>query len=157
VRGAPRADHRDGRPAALGRSVLLAALAALLAPGVASAAIFIRLTETSVHRGGRLQLLGNAAAMPLYVLPVARAPSCMRHDTCASLMRRSSPPKPPFARIGRTPGTSPGFTSTHSFVVRLPQRISISRYKLFVWCAPCDGTLIPANSGLSSQTLRIRP
>jgi len=137
------------------RALLFGCVAALLAARPASAAIFVRLTETSVNRGGRLHLVGNAAAMPLYVLPVAHVPSCMRYDTCASLMRRSAPPKSPFAFVGRTPGTPPGFAPTRLFVVRLPKRIPTGRYKLFVWCLPCGGTLIPASEGVSSQTLRI--
>jgi hypothetical protein len=137
------------------RALLLGFVAALLAAGPASAAIFVHLTETSVHRGGRLHLFGNAAAMPLYVLPVAQMPLCMRYDTCASLMRRSAPPRSPFVFAGRTPGTSPGFGPTRLVVVRLPKRIRPGRYKLFVWCVQCGGTLIPASAGVSSQTLHI--
>ena len=137
------------------RALVLGFVVALLVAGPASAAIFVHLKETSVHRGGRLRLVGNAAAMPLYLLPVAQMPSCMRYDTCESLMRRSVPSRSPFVLAGRTPGTSPGFGPTRLVVVRLPKRIPPGRYKLFVWCVPCGGTLIPASAGVASQTLRI--
>jgi hypothetical protein len=139
----------------LGRALLVGLVCALVFADAASAAIFLHVTQSTVQRGGRLHLRGNASAMSLYVLPLARASSCVRLDTCATLMRRRKAPSPPFVRVGRTPGTTPGFAATHSFVVRLPGRIPVGRYRLFVWCVPCGGTLIPATAGTLSQTLRV--
>jgi hypothetical protein len=139
------------------RLVLVTFVAALVAAGSASAAIFIRLTATTVHRGGVLLVNGNAEAMPLYALPVARMPFCMRHNTCSQPMRRATPPSAPFVGIGRAPGESAGFATTRTFAVRLPRGLHPGRYKVFVWCEMCGGTLIPAGDNLSGQTLRVTP
>jgi hypothetical protein len=139
------------------RAALVACAAALVSADSASAAIFIRLTATTVHSGGVLRVVGNAEAMPLYALPVARTPFCMQHSTCAGLMRRATPPRTPFILVGRAPGNSAGFATTRAFAVRLPRGLRPGRYKVFVWCEMCGGTLIPAGENISGQTLRVVP
>ncbi|HEX9381340.1 MAG TPA: hypothetical protein VF891_07555 [Gaiellaceae bacterium] len=137
------------------RALFVACVVALFAAAPASAAIFLRLTATTIHRGGLLHLAGNPEAMPLYALPLARVPRCMRDGGCAELMRRSNPPTRPFVFIGRTPGSSPGFAVVRAFTIRVPRELARGRYKLFVWCRPCGGSLIPVGTNAFGQTLRI--
>jgi hypothetical protein len=121
----------------------------------ATGAIFVRLTATTVHRGGVLRLVGDAAGMPLYALPAARMP-CARFGTCTEPIQRATSPKRPFVFIGRVPaGSSSNTTPTQPVAIRLPRRLQAGRYKIFVWCERCGGSLIIAGTDSSGQTLRV--
>jgi hypothetical protein len=135
---------------------LLVFTAALVVATPADAAIFIRVTTTTVQRGGVLHVVGNAAHMPLYALPAARMP-CARHGTCPGIpIHRDSPPKrKPFVFLGYTPGSFSGFMRAHAFAIRLSRAVRPGRYKVFVWCAACGGSLIMAGNDPSGQTLRV--
>ena len=134
--------------------MLMATLVAALAAATpADAAIFIRLTTTSTHRGGIVRLAGNADHMPMYALPAARMP-CARYGTCqAAPIHRASPPERPFVFLGDTPS---GSGRPRPFAIRLPRMVRPGRYKVFVWCQTCGGSLIIAGSDSSGQTLRVR-
>ena len=134
-----------------------AVLAVALATATdATAAVFIRLTTTAVHRGGVLNLVGNADHMPLYALPRARL-SCARRDTCPGPIHRAARPKRPFVFLGYTPTAPSESTPTQWFSVPLPRALRPGRYKVFVWCQTCGGSLIIAGSNSSGQTLRVLP
>ena len=136
---------------------MLVALVAALATGrPAVAAIFIRFTPTSVPRHGVLRVLGNGAHMPLYALPAARMP-CARFGTCsATPIHRDAPPRrKPFVFLGYTPGATRGFMPVRRFPIRLPRALRPGRYKVFVWCKMCGGSLIVAGDNQSGQTLRV--
>jgi len=106
----------------------------------ATAAIFIRLTTTTVQRGGILHLVGNADRMPLYALPAARIP-CARYGTCpAAPIHRAAPPKRPFVFLGYTPVALNEAMPTRAFSIRLPRALRPGRYKVFVWCEMCGGS-----------------
>ena len=129
-------------------------LAALAAATPAVAAISVRLTATTVRRAGVLRLAGNATQMPMYALPAARMP-CARYGTCPGAPpHRSTPPKRPFVFLGTTPS---GSTRTRAFAIRLPRTLPAGRYKIFVWCKPCGGSLIVAGIDASGQTLHVLP
>lgn len=133
-----------------------AALAVALALTTsAEAAIFIRLATTTARRGGALEVTGNASHMPLYALPAARMP-CARYGTCSGPIHREVPPRPPFVFIGYTPNVG-GAIRTRAFAIRLPRALAPGRYKVFVWCKRCGGSLIVAGTDSSGQTLRVRP
>jgi hypothetical protein len=136
--------------------LLLLVAAALVTATPAAAAIFIRLTTTSAHHGGVLRAVGNAAHMPLYALPAARMP-CAQYRTCSPkpIHRDAAPRRKPFVLLGYTPGSTSGFRPTQPFSIRLPQTLRPGRYKVFVWCAMCGGSLIVAGDGPSGQTLRV--
>jgi hypothetical protein len=124
-------------------------LAALVVAPTAEAAIYVRLMSTTVHRGGLIRLVSNAHAMPVFAIPAAKLSLCRRYDTCASLERRAHPPNKPYVWLGRVPGRG---TSTRSLALRLPRSLEIGRYRIFVWCKPCGGSLIPA-----VEQLRVTP
>jgi len=135
--------------------LVLALIAALATTTPAGAAIFIRLTTTTVHRGGVLRLTGDAAHMQLYALPSARMP-CARYGTCPEPVHRDAPPKrAPFVFLGYTPGATDGFMPTQAFAIRLARALRPGYYKVFVWCAPCGGSLIVAGNDSSGQTLHV--
>jgi hypothetical protein len=118
----------------------------------ASAAIFVRLTTTTVHRGGVLRLVGNTSHMSLYALPAAQM-RCARYGTCSGApIHRTTPPKRPFVFLATTPS---GPTRTRGFAVRLPATLRPGQYKIFVWCKSCGGSLIVAGRDSSGQTLRV--
>jgi hypothetical protein len=133
---------------------LAALLVALALATPAVGAIFVRLAATTVPRGGALRLVGNANHMALYALPAARMP-CARYDTCSGApIHRTTPPKRPFVFLGTTPS---GSTRMRGFAVRLPRTLRPGRYKIFVWCKSCGGSLIIAGRDASGQTLRVLP
>jgi hypothetical protein len=132
---------------------------AAIAASPAFGAIFIRLATVHVHRAGRVRIVGNAAHMRLYALPVRKMP-CVEHGTCAGFLRRAKAPSGrPFVLLGRAPGVSSGMTSTRAFTVRLPRALHAGKYVVFVWCASCGGSLISAGTNPSGQpqTLIVRP
>jgi hypothetical protein len=134
---------------------VLVVVAALAAATPAPAAISIRLATSTVHRGGSLRLLGDAAHMPLYALPAARMP-CARSDTCAEPIHRAAAPKrKPFVFLGYTPGATAGMAPSRTFSIRLPRALRPGAYKVFVWCAACGGSLIVAGPDSSGQTLHV--
>jgi hypothetical protein len=134
---------------------VLALITALATATPATAAIFIGLTTTTVHRGGTLRLVGDAAHMPLYALPAARMP-CARHGTCpAPIHRAAAPRREPFVFMGYTPGATDGMLPLRAFSIRLPRALRPGGYKVFVWCAMCGGSLIVAGSDASGQTLHV--
>ena len=124
--------------------VLLGIGAALATAAPASAAVFVLLRTTTVHRGGVVRLAGNANGMPLYALSVTRYP-CARTNTCTGPLHRASPPKRPFVLLGRM---------AHQRI-RLPRDLKPGRYKVFVWCARCGGSLIIAGRDDNGQTLHV--
>jgi hypothetical protein len=139
------------------RAFLLAGLflIALVSVMTAGAAIFIRLTVTTVHRGGVLRLVGDASGMPLYALPAARMP-CARFNTCIEPIARARAPERPFVFVGRIPvAASNRSTPAQPFAIRLPRSLRPGRYKIFVWCAACGDSLIVAGTDSSGQTLRV--
>jgi len=128
---------------------------ALASVSAAGAAIFISLSATTVHRGGVLRLVGNANGMRVYALPAARMP-CARSDTCGEPLRRATAPRRPFVFLGRLPvAPSSGGMPTRSFAIRLPRSLRPGRYKVFVWCETCGGSLLVAGRDSSGQTLRV--
>ncbi len=134
---------------------VLVLITALATATPANAAIFIRLTATTVHRGGILRLVGDAAHMPLYALPAARMP-CSRYGTClAPIHRAAAPKREPFVFLGHTPGVTTGMMLPREFSIRLPRSLRPGGYKVFVWCATCGGSLIVAGSDASGQTLHV--
>jgi len=135
---------------------VLALITALATTTPATAAIFIRLTTTAVHRGGILRLVGDAVHMPLYALPAARMP-CARYGTCPAspIHRAAAPKREPFVFLGYTPGATGGMMPTREFSIRLPRALRPGGYKVFVWCATCGGSLIVAGSDASGQTLHV--
>lgn len=139
-------------------AVPVAAVAvALAAAAPATAAIFIVLTTTTVHRGGVVQFEGNAKHMPLYALPAARMP-CARHGTCPMApIHRARRPKRPFVFLGYAPAAPRGSIRTRTFTIPLPRTLRPGRYKVFVWCRACGGSLIVAGGDSSGQTLRVLP
>jgi hypothetical protein len=139
------------------RALIVACAAALVTAGSASAAIFIRLQTTVARPGGVIRIVANTSAMPLYALPVARIPSCMRSGECMKLMHTAAAPRAPFVFLGRTPGRSGGFMPVRAFRLKLPLALEHGSYKVFVWCRPCGGTLIVAGTTDAGQTLRIEP
>jgi hypothetical protein len=121
----------------------------------ATAAIFVRLTATTVHRGGVLRLVGNASGMPLYALPAARMP-CARFNTCTEPIHRTMAPRSPFVFLGRAPvAPSNSAMPTRPFAIRLPGSLRPGRYKIFIWCKACGGSLIVAGTDASGQSLRV--
>jgi len=136
--------------------LFLLVASALATATPAAAAIFVRLTTTSAHHGGVLRAVGNAAHMPLYALPAARMP-CARYGTCSPtpIHRDAAPRRKAFVLLGYTPGATGGFTPTQPFSIRLPETLRLGRYKVFVWCAMCGGSLIIAGNDSSGQTLRV--
>jgi hypothetical protein len=136
-------------------TVVLALLGVLAMVSPAAAAIFIRLTTTAVPRGGVVRFVGDAAHMPLYALPASRMP-CARYGTCPPVIHRAAPPRRPFVFLGEIPAAS-GPRPTRSFRIRLPRSLRPGRYKVFVWCAECGGSLIVAGTDSSGQTLHVLP
>jgi hypothetical protein len=131
--------------------------AAIASPAVA--AIFIHLATLHVHRGGSLRIVGNAAHLPLYALPVRRMP-CIKSGTCSGEpIHRATAPRRPFIFLGRAPGGAGGRTTTRTFTLRLPQGLPAGRYVVFVWCASCAGSLISAGTNPTGQpqTLDVLP
>src|SRR5689334_7774284 len=108
------------------------------------------LSTATVHRGGVLRVTGDASRMPLYALP-ARLYPCARTATCSSPLHRDAAPKRPFVLLGYTRRGS----STRASRIRLPKSLRAGRYKVFVWCAQCGGSLIIAGSDDSGQTLHV--
>jgi hypothetical protein len=107
------------------------------------------------QRGGVLRLVSNANGMPLYVLPAARMP-CARFNTCSEPIRPNTPPKRPFVFLAHLPhAPSRSAMPTRPFAIRLPADLRPGRYKVFVWCKTCGGSLLVAGSDASGQTLRI--
>jgi len=135
------------------RAVVAACVLALAAAAPAGAAIFVRLTTTVTQRGGILRGIGNGGGMPLYVLPVNRVPFCMRHNVCDGPLRSARVPRPPYLPIGRLP-TGRTSVATRAFALRLPRTVAPGRYKVFVWCRLCGGTLLVAGTN-AGQTLRV--
>lgn len=139
------------------RALIIACIAALITAGSATAAIVIRLQTTLAHPAGVIRVVGNASAMTLYALPVARIPPCMRSGECMTLMHTAVAPRAPFVFLGRTPGRSVGVAPVRAFSLKLPLALEPGSYKVFVWCRPCGGTLIVAGTTDAGQTLRIVP
>jgi hypothetical protein len=139
------------------RALIVACAAALLTTGSATAAIFIRLQTTVAHPGGVIRVVGDASATPLYALPAARIPSCMRSGECMKLMHTAVAPRAPFLFLGRTPGKAVGFAPIRAFRLKLPLALEPGSYKVFVWCRSCGGTLIVAGTTDAGQTLRVVP
>jgi hypothetical protein len=135
--------------------VIVASVVALVTASSASAAIYIRLQTTVARRGGVIRVVGDASAMALYALPLARIPSCMRNGECMKLMHSDVAPKAPFVFLSRTPRIAADSTPVHAFKLRLPARLAPGRYKVFVWCRSCGVTLIVAGTPDAGQTLRI--
>jgi hypothetical protein len=131
-------------------ALVLIVVAALAAAASATAAVFVLLRTTTVHRGGVVRLVGYAHRLPLYVLPAARYP-CARTNACTAPIHRASPPKLPYILIGRAPAES----GARAFRLRLPEAVRPGRYKVFVWCKRCGGSLLIAGSDDSGQTLHV--
>ena len=128
----------------------MGAVLVLAAP--ASAAIFIRIATVHVHREGLVRIVGNARHMPLYALPAHRMP-CIKVYAACQPMRRATAPRRPFILLGRAPGKLGAhydYTS-RSFTMRLPRALPAGKYVVFVWCASCGGSLIPAGTNPSGQ------
>ena len=93
--------------------------------------------------------------MPLYALPASPMP-CARYRTCSDpIHRMGRPTHKPFTFLGYTPSIT-GMTS-YAFVVRLPRALQPDRYKIFLWCGRCGGSLVVAGTDSSGQTLRVLP
>jgi len=132
----------------------------LVVASTASAAIFMRLSTSHAHRGGIVRIFGNPRHMPLYALPIRKLP-CIKHNTCTGLIHRATLPKRPFVLLGRAPGEGSGDYAPppRAFTIRLPEALSAGKYAVFVWCAPCGGSLISAGTNPSGQPqiLVVRP
>jgi hypothetical protein len=138
-------------------SILLASLAVLATAAPAGAALGLRLIDETVARDGVLRLSGNAQHMPLYALPAKRMP-CARYGTCPSpIHRKAAPKRRPYVFLGYTSAGTSGLTAARTFRLRLPHDLRPGRYKVFVWCALCGGSLIVVGSDSSGQTLRVLP
>jgi hypothetical protein len=128
---------------------VLAAAAVVVAP--AAGAIFIRLTTIDAHRGQVVRMVGDAAHMPLYALPLRDMP-CATLGTCVGpFHRHERPSRSPYVFLGYTPGVTVGMVRPHAFLVRLPRAMRIGTYVVFVWCASCGGSLINAAADASGQ------
>jgi hypothetical protein len=131
----------------------LALIAATSLAEPAAGAVFIRLSTLKVHRGGVLRLVGDADHMPLYALPASLMP-CARYGTCSDPIHRTKQPRrKPFTFLGYTPSNA-GMTA-RAFTLRLPRALKAGRYKIFVWCSRCGGSLIVAGADSSGQTLHV--
>jgi hypothetical protein len=127
----------------------LGAVLVLAAP--ASAAIFMRLSTVHVQRGALVRIFGNPRHLPLYALPVRKLP-CVKHHTCSGAIPRKTVPRRPFVLLGRAPGKVGAIhDAPRAFTMRLPRALPVGRYVVFVWCAPCGGSLISAGTNPSGQ------
>ena len=122
----------------------LALAGGLAVAAVAHAAIYVLLSTTTVHRAGVVRLAGNTNGMPLYALPATRYP-CARTNTCAGPIHLRRPPRSPYVPLGRASAGK----------IRLPRTVKPGRYKVFVWCERCGGSLIIAGRDDNGQTLHV--
>ena len=143
------------------RTLALAAVlsAVLVFASPVSAAIFMRLANVHVHRGGSARIFGNPRHMPLYALPIRKLP-CIRSHTCAGAIHRTKAPRRPFVLLGRAPGKAAANYdyAPRAFTIRLPRALPAGKYVVFVWCASCS-SLISAGTNPSGQpqVLDVRP
>lgn len=126
--------------------------AVLALAAAASAAIAMRLLNFHVQPGGRVRIYGNPRGTPLYALPARKMP-CIKTHRCTGAIRRATAPRRPFILLGRAPGTTSGTYdyTERTFAIRLPRALPAGRYVVFVWCASCGGSLIPAGTSPSGQ------
>jgi ABC-type Fe3+-siderophore transport system permease subunit len=131
---------------------LFGVLAAVLMLGsTASAAIFMRIANVHVQRGGIVRFYGNPRHMPFYALPARKMP-CIRSRTCAGFIHRAAVPQGPFVLLGHAPGAvSKVDRAPRAFTIRLPRALTAGKYVVFVWCAACGGSLISAGTNPSGQ------
>src|SRR2546423_4400961 len=119
-------------------------IATCLALAEAAQADFgLTITTLSVRSSGVLRGYGNAAGMPVYLVPESRAPrpsSCHGgKGLCPPLSAR--PPGKPYVLLGRLPGRyTPRTVRRVRFAFRVPT-VPSGRYQVVFWCRPCGGSL----------------
>ena len=148
-----REDRRRSSCVRAVATVIAIGFLALAAP--AAADVGIDLTVLKARSGGWLYATSNASGMPVYLIRSALSPApwarCHGNGVCSPRTRR--PPRAPFVRLGRVPGTS-GEIARHTFRLRLPQ-VPAGRYRVFLYCRACGGSLLVSGQTLRGQTLTI--
>jgi hypothetical protein len=129
--------------------LLLLLLPALVLVPAAGADVGITLTTLVVHRCGWIRGVGDGSGLPVYLVPKRFAPR--REGT--SEPRSKQPPRRPFILLGRLRRTRDPYADQR-FRFRVP-RVRPGRYRVFLYCGPCGGSLIVSGNSLEGQTLRI--
>ena len=131
------------------KPLLLLMLVALVLVPPANADVGIVLTTLVVHRCGWIRGVGDGSGLPVYLVPNRFAP---RREGPAE-PRSKQPPRPPFILLGRLRRTSDPYANQR-FRFRVP-RVHLGRYRVFLYCRACGGSLIVSGISFEGQTLRI--
>jgi hypothetical protein len=131
------------------KPLLLLVLLALVLVPAAGADVGITLTTVVVHRCGWIRGVGDGSGLPVYLVPKRFAPR--REGT--SEPRSKRPPRRPFILLGRLRKTRDPYADQR-FRFRVP-RVRPGRYRVFLYCGPCGGSLIVSGNSFEGQTLRI--
>jgi hypothetical protein len=129
--------------------VLPLLLLALLRVPAAGADVGITLTKLVVHCSGWIRGVGDGSGLPVYLVPNRFAP---RREG-PSEPRSKQPPRRPFILLGRLRRTRSPYANQR-FRFRVP-RVRPGRYRVFLYCGPCGGSLIVSGNSFEGQTLRI--
>lgn len=131
------------------KPLLLLPLVALVLVPSASADVGIVLTTLVVHRCGWIRGVGDGSGLPVYLVPNRFAP---RRES-SSEPRSTHAPGRPFIFLGRLRRTRDPYANQR-FRFRVP-RVRPGRYRVFLYCRPCGGSLIVSGISFEGQTLRI--
>lgn len=137
------------------RLVIAAALVIALAlPSVAAADVLIILTTFNLPRHGIVRGHGSGSGMPVYIVPVRDAPHRYQRNGTYYEPQVKHAPGPPFVLLGRLLDYSDVYKN-QAFAFRIPLSVKPGRYRVYLYCRACGGSLIVSGLSYSGQVLRI--
>jgi hypothetical protein len=127
----------------------------LASPALARADVGIDPVTKIVPVGGVVQGHGNGSGMAVYLVAAAAGPRrhrCGSNGICEPTAKK--PPGEPFVRLGRLRRTKDVY-AMQTFSFRLPDTIEPGRYRMYLYCRPCGGSLIQSGRNIRGETIRV--
>ena len=128
---------------------------ALFFPASAQADVGVYPVTKVVPVGGVIRGWATGSGMPVYLVPASAGPKrypCHRTGICEPTAKRA--PGKPFVLLGRLRRTT-NLYARQSFGFRVPEDLRPGRYRMYLYCKPCGGSLIQSGSRLEGEIMRI--
>ena len=129
---------------------------ALVFPASGQADVGIHPVTKVVPVGGVIRGWGVGSGMPVYLVPASAGPKrypCRGNGICEPTAEHA--PGKPFAFLGRLRRTTDLY-ARQSFSFRVPDDVRPGRYRMYLYCKSCGGSLIQSGSRLEGEVIRIR-
>ena len=128
---------------------------ALVFPASAQADVGVYPVTKAVPVGGVIRGWGAGSGMPVYLAPASAGPKrypCHGSGICEPTANRA--PGKPFVFLGRLRRTT-NLYARQSFSFRVPDDLRSGRYRMYLYCKSCGGSLIQSGSRLEGEIIRI--